>query len=463
MTKSELLSLLESENSEGIPIVIPSGFKSSNHAIPLPISEFDYIEGLLGKDSSQIGFREDFVLITILDLLNLLATHRETLDESLEVSLFGFDFEITPKSDPSLEDLFLQSLLIRQKSIFEMLLKQSKPFENLSLVINSKFAEKPSKLLAHKINKSVPVSHSSALESAICKNIELQHQMFQRAVEGEVQIIAELTNNHLGDTDRLTEMVKLCKFQGASVIKIQKRDINVLYTPEERASSYASPFGTTLGEYRAGVELSIEQIEYLTILCAELNIPWFTSVLDLPSLELMDRFRPLCIKAPSTISEHKNFLRKIAASNVEYIFISTGATGQSFLDWVVENFSHKKLVLMQCTSSYPTAPDDCNVSVVRAIHRMSEGKEVIPGYSSHDIGSLACQLSVANGARFIEKHIKLGSVEWVHFDGVALDLMTNEFSNFVKDIRMAERVLGSEEKKQLVSEHHKYRPNAKHN
>ena len=463
VTRPELLSHLESENSEGIPLVIPSGFHSSNHAIPLPISEFDYIEGLLGKDSSQIGFREDFVLITILDLLNLLATHRETLDEPLEVSLFGFDFEITPKIDLSLEDLFLQSLLIRQKSIFEMLLKQSKPFENLALVIDSKIAEKPNKLLAQEINKSVPVISSTALESAISKNIELQHRMFQRADEGEVQIIAELTNNHLGDTDRLTEMVKLCKSQGASVIKIQKRDINVLYTSEERGSSYTSPFGTTLGEYRAGVELSMEQIEYLTILCAELDIPWFTSVLDLPSLELMDRFKPLCIKAPSTISEHKNFLRKIAGSNVEYIFISTGATGQSFLDWVVENFSQKKLVLMQCTSSYPTAPDDCNVSVVRTIQRMSEGNKVIPGYSSHDIGSLACQLSVANGARFIEKHIKLGSVEWVHFDGVALDLTTNDFSNFVKDIRIAERVLGSEEKKQLVSEHHKYKPNAKHN
>ncbi len=463
VTRPELLSHLESENSKGIPLIVPTGFHSSIHAVPLPISELDYIEGLLGKDSGQVGFREDFVLITILDLLNLLATYKEKLNEPLEVILFGFDFEITPKDDASLEDQFLQSLLIRQKSIFEMLLNQNKPFENLALVVNSKNAEKPKSLPAKEINKSVPAISSTALESSISKNIDLLHQMFRRAKEGEVQIIAELTNNHLGDTDRLTEMVKLCKSQGASVIKIQKRDVNVLYTPEERGSGYVSPFGTTLGEYRAGVELSMEQIDYLTVLCAELDIPWFTSVLDLPSLELMDRFKPLCIKAPSTISEHKNFLRKIAQSNVEYVFISTGATGQSFIDWVVENFAHKKLVLMQCTSSYPTAPDDCNVSVVRTIQRMSEGNRVIPGYSSHDIGSLACQLSVAMGARFVEKHIKLGSVEWVHFDGVALDLMTNDFSNFVKDIRIAERVLGSEKKKQLVSEHHKYKPNSKHN
>jgi N-acetylneuraminate synthase len=118
---------------------------------------------------------------------------------------------------------------------------------------------------------------------------------------------------------------------------------------------------------------------------------------------------------------------------------------------------------MQCTSSYPTAPEDCNIAVVRTIEEMSGHNRIIPGYSSHDIGSLACQLSVANGARFIEKHIKLGSVEWVHFDGVALDLMSNDLSKFVNDIRVAERILGSKEKKQLVSEHHKYKPNSKHN
>jgi N-acetylneuraminate synthase len=463
VTRLGLLPQLESQNTKGIPLIIPSGFPSSTHSVPLPISEFEYIEGLSVNESSRVGFREDFVLITILDLLNLLATHRESLNGPVEVHLFGFDFQITPNNDTKIEDLFLESLLVRQKSIFEMLLRQDKPFENLTLVNNSVVAARTNEISAKEINKSVPQVSGAALKAAISKNIELQQQMFRRASDGEVQIIAELTNNHLGDTDRLTAMVRLCKSQGASVIKIQKRDINVLYTQEERESGYSSPFGTTLGEYRAGVELSMEQIEFLTVLCAELEIPWFTSVLDLPSLELISRFEPLSIKVPSTISEHKNFLRKIANSNVEYIFISTGATDQSFLDWVAENFAEKKIILMQCTSSYPTAPDDCNVAVVKTIQKMSEGNMIIPGYSSHDIGSLACQLSVANGARFIEKHMKFGSVEWVHFDGVALDLTSNDLSNFVKDIRVAERILGSEEKKQLVSEHHKYKPNSKHN
>lgn len=463
VTRPGMLAKLESQNPTGVPLVIPSGFPNSMNSVTLPISEFEYIEGLSAHDPSKIGFREDFVLMTILDLLNAAALSRDSCNKPLEVHLYGFDFQVSSGNESTAENLFLESLLTRQRSLFEILLKQDRPFENLVLVNHSKSVGSTNLISAKEIKKEVPLVSKESLEEAIIKNVELQQQMFIRANNGEVQIIAELTNNHLGDTGRLTEMVKLCKSQGASVIKIQKRDIDVLYTQEERESAYLSPFGTTLGEYRAGVELSVEQIEFLTVLCAELEIPWFTSVLDLPSLELIERFKPLSIKAPSTISEHRNFLRHIAKSDVEYVFISTGATGQSFLEWVVDNFSQKKIVLMQCTSSYPTAPDDCNVAVVRTIEQMSENNRIIPGYSSHDIGSLACQLSVASGARFIEKHIKLGSVEWVHFDGVALDLMTNDLSRFVSDVRIAERILGSKEKKQLVSEHHKYKPNSKHN
>ncbi|HTO35038.1 MAG TPA: N-acetylneuraminate synthase family protein, partial [Flavobacterium sp.] len=87
----------------------------------------------------------------------------------------------------------------------------------------------------------------------------------------------------------------------------------------------------------------------------------------------------------------------------------------------------------------------------------------IPGYSSHDIGSLGCMMAVAAGARMVEKHVKLGNLEWVHFDGVAIDLYNNQFTNFVNDIRKAEIMCGSKEKFIHKFEHHKYRINEKAN
>ena len=59
----------------------------------------------------------------------------------------------------------------------------------------------------------------------------------------------------------------------------------------------------------------------------------------------------------------------------------------------------------------------------------------------------------------VEKHAKLGNVDWVHFNHVALNLLNSEFRNFVKDVRRAERMVGSEHKSIKSTEHHKYKVN----
>jgi len=464
ITSRVFLKEVVSRNQRSIPLVIPAGFPQVDHSISLPVSEFEYLEGTPTATRVGINFREDFVLLTILDILSELGKSDSSSKNEIEVNLFGFDFEVDEGSENLNGNKFLYSLLERQRSIFSMLLKENRRSDNLLLVNHSNTNPKTETFLDMSvINKSVPSMTRDLIDIAISKNIELQKGMFDRARNGDVQIVAELTNNHLGDTNRLLKMVEECKRQGADAIKIQKRDINFLYTEEERNSYYKSPFGDTLGEYRAGVELTLEQIEYLTIRCAELNIPWFTSVLDSPSLKLIEHFQPVCIKAPSTISNHRNFLKDIANSQIQYIFISTGATNAEFIDWITDNFKSKQIVLMQCTSSYPTAPEDCNVAVVNTIANLNSNPPIIPGYSSHDIGSLASQVSVAFGAKFIEKHIKLGSVEWVHFDGVALDLSSNALKNFVEDVKSVQKVIGSGIKQQLGSEHHKYKPNNLHN
>jgi len=115
---------------------------------------------------------------------------------------------------------------------------------------------------------------------------------------------------------------------------------------------------------------------------------------------------------------------------------------------------------LQCTSSYPTPPEGCQISVVRHYENLrADYPNLIPGYSSHDLGSLGCMMAVAAGARMVEKHVKLGDLNWVHFDSVAIDLYGNQFKNFVRDIRKAELMCGDNQKKVHEFEHHKYRAN----
>ena len=55
----------------------------------------------------------------------------------------------------------------------------------------------------------------------------------------------------------------------------------------------------------------------------------------------------------------------------------------------------------------------------------------------------------------IEKHVKLKTNDWGHFDQTALDVNL-EFPQFVEYLRNAEKMLGSDKKNILDVEHHKY-------
>lgn len=271
-----------------------------------------------------------------------------------------------------------------------------------------------------------------------------------------VLIVAEFTNNHLGDLDKLLHMVELAKQAGADLIKIQKRDVDSFYTAEQLNAKYDSPFGATLGDYRRGVELDDNKLTVFTAACGQLDIDWFASVLDYKSYIDLKKFDPKLIKIPSTISNHHSYMKRLAAEYRGPIVVSTGYTAANYIDYVFETFQNNPLWLLHCVSAYPTPQSDCNIAVVRHYHELAKERGIIPGYSSHDNGSLGSMLAVAAGARMIEKHVKLEDNSWIHFDNVALSLKNGEFKRFVADIREAEKLMGSPEKRILACEHHKY-------
>lgn len=273
-----------------------------------------------------------------------------------------------------------------------------------------------------------------------------------------VLITAELTTNHFGDRYRLERMVRAARAAGADFVKVQKRDVESFYSRDQLAGNYVSPFGKTFRDYRHALELDRDDFEFLDRLCGDLGIRWFASVLDEPSFRFMLDFEPELVKLPSTISEHTDYLATVGRDYRRGIVLSTGMTDTTYEKWVLATFTQcDKLYLMQCNSAYPTPQHDCHIGVIRHYRDLAQDHpHIVPAYSSHDFGATASMLAVAAGARMVEKHVKLGNTEWAHFDAVALDLTTSEFSDYVSAIREAEVIIGSEEKKVNESEHHKY-------
>ena len=160
------------------------------------------------------------------------------------------------------------------------------------------------------------------------------------------------------------------------------------------------------------------------------------------------------------MSGHSDLHKEVSKLYKKKIIVSTGFTNEKYQSYVLNMFKkNEKIYLLQCTSSYPARLDDCNIAVIKNYDFLSRNdKKIVPGFSSHDPGSLGCIMAIAAGAKLLEKHVKFKDVKWGHFDSVALNLGSNEFKNFVKEIRKSEILIGSEIKKISPNEYHKYTP-----
>ncbi|PWJ60395.1 N-acetylneuraminate synthase [Dyadobacter jejuensis] len=457
-----------------------NGFKADFYVAPdhLKIPDDQHLEANYQPRSQDIvdqpfSYIQDteFTLtdFTVLSAIKFLTIYQGFLNLPIEVYFLGFDFtsEKLKDDDYDMHDLeFKNAFLKTQESVFSSVLRGfNKFYPDINLIhVGNKNYSSISVTGLNKIIGEFQFDHKPRL---LATNRELYQQVLKRSQESnQVIVVAEFTNNHIGDPQRLVKMIKLAKEAGADMIKLQKRDVDSFYSEKELSKPYDSPFGNTLRDYRTAVELNESLFELVDEECRRNEIPWFTSVLDWNSYEFMLQFDPPLIKLPSTISNHRNYLLKVGSHFKGDLIISTGFTDKDYENFILENFlTDRNLFILQCTSSYPTPPEACQIAVVRHYDELSQNQysNLLPGYSSHDVGSLGCMLAVAAGAKMLEKHVKLGNLDWVHFDGVAIDLYNNEFKQFVHDVRKAELMCGNKTKKIHTMEHHKYIPHKGNN
>ena len=104
---------------------------------------------------------------------------------------------------------------------------------------------------------------------------------------------------------------------------------------------------------------------------------------------------------------------------------------------------------MHCISSYPTTSSDANINVINYIKELSlKFKNIIPGYSSHDLTRTASAMAVACGAELIEKHIKLPNQK-TGFD-LKFSSTAKEIKNLISELKKIYSILG---KKSFIRKH----------
>jgi len=257
-----------------------------------------------------------------------------------------------------------------------------------------------------------------------------------------VFIIGEIGINHNGSLELAKKLIDAAAEAGCDAVKFQKRTVELVYTKEYLDSPRESPWGTTQRAQKEGLEFGKAEYDEIDRYCRQKGLEWFASAWDVESQRFLQQYNLKYNKVASAMLTRDDLLEEIAGEG-RYTFLSTGMSTWEEIDHAVEIFRKHKcpFELMHCNSTYPMAEEDANLNLIRTLKARYACKV---GYSGHETGIQVSVLAVAAGASSIERHITLDRSMYGSDQKASIE--SEELKTLVREIRRAERILGSGEK-----------------
>lgn len=222
-------------------------------------------------------------------------------------------------------------------------------------------------------------------------------------------VAAEIGINHNGDLGLAHALIDAAADAGADAVKFQTYRADDFLVDRSLTYEYVSR-GETIVESQYDMfkryELPSEALTELRGHCETRDVVFFAAPTSEAGVrELVDVGAPL-LKNGSDYLGHLPLIRAMGRSGVPTV-ISTGmATGDEIAAAVgaFRDAGGAELVLLHCTSSYPTPDEDVHLTKIPALAK-TFGCPV--GLSDHTDGIVAAIGAVALGACMIEKHFTL--------------------------------------------------------
>ena len=230
-------------------------------------------------------------------------------------------------------------------------------------------------------------------------------------------------------------------------MKFQKRTPELCVPEEQKSQIRETPWGTmTYLEYKERTEFGQQEYQQIDTYAKQLGIHWFASPWDLPSVDFLLTFDPVCIKVASASLTDDALLKKLVASGVPLI-LSTGMSTMDEIDHAATVVKSSQYALAHATSTYPCQPSELNL---RMISTLKDKFQVPIGYSGHETGLATTLAAVAMGATFIERHITLDRAMWGTDHSASVE--PTGLDRLVRDIRNIELAFGDGVKRVFESE-----------
>lgn len=261
-------------------------------------------------------------------------------------------------------------------------------------------------------------------------------------------IIAEAGVNHNRNYEMARRMITAARDAGADYVKFQTAVPELVistFAPKAEYQRETTGSAESQLEMCKAIHLPLSDYASLKDICDKEGIGFMSTPFDLVSIDCLAGLDMDYWKIPSGEITNLPYLRKIAAIGGRVIL----STGMSTLDEVATavdiledgGIPRKDIILLHCTTQYPTPPDAVNLRAMDALTTLGCGAV---GYSDHTVGITIPIAAVARGAKVIEKHFTLDR----NLPGPdhRASLEPGELAEMVKAIRTVEQCLGSGDK-----------------
>ena len=256
-------------------------------------------------------------------------------------------------------------------------------------------------------------------------------------------IIAELSANHQGDINVAIETIKAAKRAGADAIKLQTYTADTI-TLDVKNSYFKIDQGTAWdGRYLYDLYQEAftpwEWHKTLFEVAEQEGLVCFSSPFDKTAVDFLETLNaPIYKIASFEITDIP--LIAYTASKGKPMIISTGIATEEDIRLAIETCKtqgNNDITILKCTSQYPAKIEDANLMTIPDI-KTRFGVKV--GLSDHTLGITAPVVSIALGAKVIEKHIMLDKS--IGGPDAHFSLDEAEFKAMVDAVRNAEKSLG---------------------